>query len=203
MRPVEWLHQHFALDRRAQVLAAHASRLIESPGTVLDVGSGDGAIAALLQQRRPDLTVTGVDTLVRPGCAIPVREFDGRTLPFGDRSVRTVLLFDVLHHADDPDRLLAECARVAADAIVLKDHLADGLGSAALLRFMDRVGNERHGVASPGKYRTRAEWEAAFAAAGVRPAEWTGRVGLYPWPASLVFDRTLQFVCRLVPAGRA
>jgi SAM-dependent methyltransferase len=197
MNPVEWLHERAAKGRRARVLAAHASRLIEGHGTVLDVGCGDGAIAALLQRSRPDLTVSGVDTLVRPGSAIPVTPFDGRTLPFGDRSFGTVLLFDVLHHAGDADRLLAECVRVAGDAVVLKDHLADGWGSAALLRYMDRVGNERHGVPSPGNYLTRAEWSGAFARAGVAPVQWTGRVGLYPWPASLLFDRTLQFVCRL------
>ena len=203
MKPVEWLHERVALGRRARVLAAHASRLIEGPGTVLDVGSGDGAIAALLQRSRPDLTVSGVDTLVRPGSAIPVTRFDGGALPFADRSFRMVMLFDVLHHAEDAERLLAECARVSGQAIVLKDHLADGWGSAALLRYMDRVGNERHGVASPGNYLTRAEWTGAFARAGVVPVQWTGRVGLYPWPATLVFDRTLQFICRLEPLGRA
>ena len=203
MRPVEWLHERFALNRRAQVLAVHASRLIEASGTVLDVGTGDGAIAALLQERRPDLALSGVDTLVRPDCAIPVTVFDGCTLPFTDGSFRSVLLFDVLHHAGDADRLLAECARVASDAIVLKDHLADGWGSAALLRYMDRVGNERHGVASPGNYLTRTGWQSIFARVGLRPVQWTGRVGLYPWPASLLFDRGLQFVCRLEHLGRA
>ena len=203
MRPVEWLHERLALGRRAQVLAAHASRLIETSGPVLDVGTGDGAIAALLQQRRPDLMLSGVDTLVRPDCAIPATAFDGRTLPFADDSFGTVLLFDVLHHADDADGLLAECTRVAREAIVLKDHLADGWGSVTLLRYMDRVGNERHGVASPGNYLTRAGWEDAFARAGLKPVEWSGRVGLYPWPASLFFDRTMQFVCRLEHVGRA
>jgi SAM-dependent methyltransferase len=203
MNLVEWMHERGAKSRRARVLAAHAGRLIEGPGTVLDVGCGDGAIAALLQRSRPDLTVSGVDTLVRPGAAIPVTPFDGRTLPFGDGAFGTVLLFDVLHHTDDAGRLLVECARAAAEAIVLKDHLADGWGSAALLRYMDRVGNRRHGVASPGNYLTRAEWAGAFARAGVAPVQWTGRVGLYPWPASLVFDRTLQFVCRLEPLAHA
>ena len=203
MRPAEWLHERFALNRRAQVLAAHASRLIESSGTVLDVGTGDGAIAALLQERRPDLTLSGVDTLLRPDCAIPVTVFDGRTLPFADGSFRTVLLFDVLHHANDAGRLLGECARVASDAIVLKDHLADGWGSMALLRYMDRVGNERHGVASPGHYLTRAVWRNTFTRAGLKPVQWISRVGLYPWPASLLFERTLQFVCRLEHLDRA
>ena len=203
MKAVEWLHEQFALNRRAQVLAAHASRLIESPGNVLDVGCGDGTIAALLQRHRPDLAISGVDTLVRPNCAIPVTAFDGRTLPFEDRSFQFALLFDVVHHAADADRLLAECARVVSEAIVLKDHLADGWGSVTLLRYMDRVGNERHGVPSPGNYRTRAEWTSAFARARLAPAQWISQVGLYAWPASLLFDRTLQFVCRLEPLARA
>ena len=184
------------------MLAAHASRLIPSSGTVLDVGCGDGRVGSLLQRRRPDLRISGVDTLIRPGCAIPVTAFDGATLPFDDASVQTVLLFDVLHHADHAYRLLAECARVASEAVVLKDHLADGWSSGMLLRFMDRVGNARHGVASPGNYLKLAEWRATFARTRLTPVQWTSRVGLYPWPVSLLFDRTLQFVCRLEPMTR-
>jgi len=37
---------------------------------------------------RPDLTVTGLDVLVRPDPAIPVMKFDGLTIPVPSASVR-------------------------------------------------------------------------------------------------------------------
>ena len=56
----------------------------------------------LIVRARPDLQVSGVDVLVRPDAHIAVTPFDGRRLPFGDRSRDTVLLCDVLHHTASP-----------------------------------------------------------------------------------------------------
>ena len=99
--------------------------------------------------QRPDLVFTGMDVLVRPRTHIPVREFDGFTLPMGDRAVDAILLVDVLHHADDPIRLLKEVARVARQAIIIKDHMQAGWIDRQTLRLMDWTGNAAHGVALP------------------------------------------------------
>ena len=42
------------------------SRLMPRDAHVLDVGTGDGLIAAALAERRPDLRIEGIDVLVRP-----------------------------------------------------------------------------------------------------------------------------------------
>jgi hypothetical protein len=112
--------------------------------------------------------------------------------------VDIVALFDVLHHAQDGHALLREAARVARRGVVVKDHICDGALARWTLRFMDRVGNERHGVALPHRYWSSSEWKAAIAGLSLEPAAWeVGGLGLYPWPGSLVFGRSLHLFARL------
>lgn len=202
MPALDSLHQRFVLDRRVRVIAGHLADAIPGDCRVLDVGAGDGKMAAELQRLRPDLQIRGVDVLVRPGTAVPVEYFDGAQIPVADRGVDVVMLVDVLHHTDDPLALLREAVRAAAVAVVVKDHDASGVLARRTLRFMDDVGNRRHGVRLPYNYWTRAEWRAAFAKLGLRPALWRDRLGLYPRPASWLFDRRLHFVARLERADQ-
>ena len=188
--------------RRIRVLAEHVAPLMPPAVDVVDVGSGDGKLARAILDLRPDLRIEGVDVLVRQRTAIPTRRFDGKRLAFDDHSVGGVLLVDVAHHADDPYALLRECARVARDALVVKDHLADAAFARPTLRFMDRVGNTRHGVALPYAYWTRARWLQAFEELDLRLTAWQDRVPIYPWPLSLVVGRSLHFLARAEPRRR-
>jgi len=198
MAATDRLHGGLVHPRRVRVLASHASRVVPGDAHVLDVGTGDGRIAAALGAARPDLRIEGIDVLVRPDAGIPVAAFDGRTIPFPSRSVDVVTLFDVLHHADDPALLLSEAARVARWCVVLKDHVANGPISRAILRFMDDVGNRRYGVALPHRYLSTGEWAAAIDRLGLARSLWTvGGLDLYPWPASVVFGARLHVLARL------
>lgn len=202
MKAVEHVHRRAVVDRRVRVLALHIAKLLPQRSTVLDVGSGDGKIARALLGARPDLTMRGLDVLVREDAAIDVEPFDGVHLPAEDDAFDVVLFVDVLHHTDDAAQLLREARRVARRCVVVKDHTRDGLFAGTTLRFMDRVGNARHGVALPFNYWSEREWHAAFEEAGLEIDQWVGRLGLYPFPASVLFDRGLHFVARLV-AGAA
>jgi ubiquinone/menaquinone biosynthesis C-methylase UbiE len=124
--------------------------------------------------------------------------FDGKRIPFDDDTFDAVTLVDVLHHADDPIQLLRESRRVSRRSVLIKDHTRTGILADATLRFMDRVGNARHGVALPYKYFSREEWDQAFAEVGLSIASWEKRLNLYPFPASVVFGRSLHFVAELV-----
>jgi SAM-dependent methyltransferase len=204
MSAADGVHGRLVHPRRVTVLAAHAARLVPRGARVLDVGTGDGRIAAALGASRPDLHIEGIDVLVRDDAAIPVVPFDGRAIPLASRSVDVVTLFDVLHHADDPEALLAEASRVARSCVIVKDHVANGWIARAILTFMDDVGNRRHGVALPHHYLSAGDWSAAIARLGLTPAQWhVGGLGLYPWPASLVFGGRLHVLGRLdVDGGR-
>lgn len=202
MRPIERVHNDYVMDRRVRVLVAHIAPLLPEAAHVLDVGAGDGNVAAALMAVRPDIDVVGIDPLVRPGARIPVTEFNGRHIPFADGSFDAILLVDVLHHADDAVALLREARRVVRQAVVVKDHTRDGRLAEWTLRFMDAVGNRRHGVALPYNYRSYAEWQSTFSEVGLQPEVEIRRLGLYPWPASWLFDRALHIVARLRPVQK-
>lgn len=195
-----WLdpvHSGYVHGRRVRVLLRHLAPLLPENGTVLDVGAGDGHVARALMEARPDVTIEGIDVLVRPGTRIPVTEFDGTTIPFPDGSFDAALFVDVIHHATDGMAVLREARRVTRDALIIKDHRRDGLLAGTTLRFMDAVGNRRHGVALPYTYWSTPEWRARFEELGLKPEVDIRRLGLYPFPASLLFDRGLHFVARL------
>ena len=194
---VERVHERFIVTRRGRVLSAHAADMLPLEARVLDVGCGDGRLAALIKQQRPDLTIAGIDVLARPGSFIPVELFDGTTIPYEAGSFDAVMFVDTLHHTADPAVLLREGIRVAKRGLLIKDHTRDGLLAGPTLRFMDEVGNARHGVALPHVYWSRSEWMDAFGTLGLRVEDWRPRLGLYPWPGSWVFERALHFMAWL------
>ena len=196
---LEAAHERHIARRRARVLSQHLAEIIPHDASLLDVGCGDGEIACMVGRTRPDLKFRGVDVLVRPQTLIPVELYDGVTLPCADNAYDVVTLIDVLHHCDKPKDVLREAGRVARQAVAIKDHVREGFAAEATLRLMDWVGNHRHGVALPYNYWRSSEWKNAFVELGMIVERLSGRLGLYPWPASLLFDRSLHFVARLAP----
>ncbi len=164
---------------------------------VLDIGCGDGTIGSLIAKLRPDVSIQGVESLVRPECKIECRAFDGSSLPFPDDSFDVCLFVDVLHHTQDPAILLHEAVRVSRSFVLLKDHLDENNFDHLTLRFMDWVGNRPHGVVLTYNYQSRAEWEEYFLRCGLAETNWTTRVPLYPPPVSLLAGRRLHFVSLL------
>jgi SAM-dependent methyltransferase len=164
---------------------------------VLDVGCGDGTIASLIAQVRPDISLRGVELMVRPGCKIECHSYDGVTLPYPNASFDVCLFVDVLHHTQDPAILLREAVRVTRSFVLLKDHLDESSLDDITLRFMDWVGNRPHGVALTYNYKSRKQWAEYFSQCGLKEESWSRNVPLYPWPFRLVAGRGLHFVSLL------
>jgi SAM-dependent methyltransferase len=197
MKLFDHIHNTYVHNRRLRALCAHLVELIPPNARVLDVGCGDGILAHLLTQKRPDIDLQGLDVLVREHTYVPVEEFDGRVIPYGDASFDVVLFVDVLHHTKDPMILLREAARVARNSIVIKDHPGDGLVARLILRFMDQIGNARHGVALPYNYWPQKRWLEAFDTLNLTIDAWKKDLRLYPRPANWIFGRSLHFIARL------
>jgi SAM-dependent methyltransferase len=131
----------------------------ESTLQLLDVGCGAGAFGAALKERRPQLTVTGVE--VDPDAAESARAHldfvftgDARSaLPRLDgRKFDTIVLNDVLEHVVDPEDLLqqlrplvAEGGRVVAsipnvrEFFTVKDLVLDGRWEYSEEGILDRT----------------------------------------------------------------
>jgi len=198
--PLSWIarsHRALVFGRRTRVLAEALAPLIPQGAGVLDIGCGDGTVAALLAERRPDVVIEGVEIAPRPSCRILCRPFDGETVPFPDRSFDVCLFVDVLHHTGDVTTLLREAARVARKFVILKDHLSESSFDHFTLRAMDWVGNRPHGVTLTYNYQSFEEWNKHFAACGLQAVQVTNNLPLYPLPFSLLFGRKLHFVAQL------
>ena len=192
----EQAHDKAVFKRRIDVLSRTIADFLPKNAKVLDIGCGSGTLAKAVMTLRPDVSFEGIDVLVRPNTDIPVKEYDGYNIPAPDGHYDVALFVDVLHHTDDPSRLVAEARRVAKN-VVIKDHNRDGLLENSTLRFMDWVGNAAHGVRLPYNYLSSSEWRSLWADRGLKIDRAVDRLGLYPAPFSWLFDRKLHFVARL------
>jgi SAM-dependent methyltransferase len=198
--PLSWMgswHRAFVFERRTRVLAEMLAAQIPQRASVLDIGCGDGAIGSLIAQLRPDISIQGVEFLVRPECKIECRAFDGISLPFPDGSFDVCFFVDVLHHTQDPMVLLREATRVSRSWVLLKDHLDENIFDHLTLRLMDWVGNRPHGVVLTYNYQSRNQWAEYFSKCGLAETSWTTRVPLYPPPVGFIAARGLHFVALL------
>src|SRR6185436_17845222 len=75
------------------------------PGRILEIGSGIGN----LKSHQPEALCT--DLFANPWLDLVC---DGYELPFADRSLSHIVLFDVFHHLRAPNAFLKEARRVLA-----------------------------------------------------------------------------------------
>ena len=105
--------------------------------SILDVGAGTGRAMGWLKQRFPDLVVKGVEPveqLRKQAYAKGISPTDlvagdGYALPFKPESFDLVCEFAVLHHVEQPNRVVAEMSRVASRMVCISDCNFMGQGS--------------------------------------------------------------------------
>lgn len=113
------LERYYSPGRTWRSLAVGMAALLKL-GDVLDVGSGDGAAAAVIAPYCRSLTCVDVNPRMieaaRERLARHVHAkalvADVHALPFEDESFDTVLMFHTLTYAEHPRQALKECARV-------------------------------------------------------------------------------------------
>jgi SAM-dependent methyltransferase len=105
--------------------------------SLLDVGCGTGRTLSALQQSSLPMQLWGIEPVealrriaITKGLDSKlILEGSGYALPFADRSIDCVTAFGVLHHVEEPQRVIAEMLRVAKKAIFVSDHNIYGMGS--------------------------------------------------------------------------
>lgn len=102
-------------DRTVKALGFIAAA---SPGTVLDIGAGDGVPAEMIREATGaavvavDVSATSVALCAERGIDCQVVNLNGEPLPFDAGTFDLVHIGDVIEHVLDPDFVLAEIRRV-------------------------------------------------------------------------------------------
>lgn len=119
-----------------------------TPGSVLDVGCGTGALLDLVARQWPQARLRGIDPAQRmidvAGRRVPQAELAVATaerLPVPDASIDLVLSTTSFNHWSDHRAALSEAARVARPGglVIVVEHAPPGLLVGALLRLTGRM----------------------------------------------------------------
>lgn len=125
-------------------------------GNVLDFGAGRCYIAEKLEKNNLDVTCLDVKGLSQTGKKVVV--YNGKKIPFKDNEFDTALAAYVLHHCEEPIKMLKEVIRVTKGNIVIFEDTKPS----SFVNMMDFFSNRMRGVKTPFKFRTEKEWAAIF-----------------------------------------
>jgi SAM-dependent methyltransferase len=88
--------------------------------TILDIGAGPCTICYLLEKN--GFSPTPLD--IHDGSmieTIPPRLYDGRKIPFENKSFDVALILTVLHHVSNQEKIIREAQRIAKTIIIIED----------------------------------------------------------------------------------
>ncbi|MFA6570040.1 MAG: methyltransferase domain-containing protein [Bacteroidota bacterium] len=132
---------------------------IKISSKIIDIGSGTGDVAFLLQQKGKDITPVDVADFHGPRLMKTVI-YDGKKLPFPNKSFDTALLLMVLHHTPDPEAVFVEAARVAKEIVIIETSFINPVHKFFTV-IADAIGNLRL-EAFWNSYKLDEEWKTLF-----------------------------------------
>ena len=151
----------------APTMVNQFSNFIEKGDRVLDIGAGGGWIGKHLSISR-EAVVTLLDVKDMNRTNLPLHLYDGTTIPFPNASFDDSLLSFVLHHCEDPLRVLSEAVRVSKKRIIIFEDTFRTPLEKFLACANDWIANFPLFLSHPFQmnmplhYKRIAEWEDVF-----------------------------------------
>jgi SAM-dependent methyltransferase len=141
--------------------------------------------------------IVGLERRRRGNEGIPVYEYqagEDQKFPFEKESFDMVMLVDVLHHDENPERLLQESARVSRKYILVKDQKVEGIFAQQRISLLDWAANDPYEVPCTYKYYTPDQWRELPQRFGFETVESVGAMVLYPAGFELLFGGKLNYM---------
>ena len=104
---------------KSRMIYKRISPFLYSSDNIIDIGSGAGSLTEIIRKSGKKVVPLDVKTYKWPRFSEPVF-YDGRNIPYGDKTFSTGMLVTVLHHTDNPESILKEAARVSRELIVVE-----------------------------------------------------------------------------------
>lgn len=158
MDKITSIFQKIVRNRSEVVVQRVISYLINSK-KIIDIGSGSGDVTFLLINRGKKITPVDVGDFHGPRL-VRTTIYDGKTLPFSNRSFDTALLLMVLHHTPDPEIVFSEASRVAKEVVVIETSFTNPVNKFFTV-VSDTIGNLRI-EAFWNSYKSDRDWRAFF-----------------------------------------
>ena len=128
-----------AIETRSHTIAEEVRPYVRGRSLV-DIGCGNGQVAAQVSVGMPEVLLIDVVNYVSPSLSLPYRAYsEGANLPI-EKVFDTVLLLTVLHHSSDPVFLLEEAWKWTADRLIIIESVVG----------YDRVSREHRDLAGLG-----------------------------------------------------
>ncbi len=130
-------------------------RHLAQASSLLDIGVGSGLALRHVMEQNPHLTATGIDIrdLRLPDVKVPLQLYNGHTMPFDANRFDVSLIFYVLHHCENPQRVLEEAVRVTRQTIIVIEEFDRPGADEASLDLTERESHRALGIPPDLYYR--------------------------------------------------
>jgi ubiquinone/menaquinone biosynthesis C-methylase UbiE len=147
------------MPSRETIIVNNLKPFIEPNQHIVEIGAGNGIVAEMLHNAiGTDFTL--LEVVDYNATKLPMRVFDGKTLPFEDNSFDKAMLVFVLHHNPDPRPIMREALRVSRHGVLVVENDTRGFIKKPFTRMIDSTEHLHRGV--PPCYHTKStqEWRA-------------------------------------------
>lgn len=143
---------------------------------IYDVGAGDGKVGEAIHDRQGKDVIL-FDVIDYNQTTLPLEHYNGTELLRPDNSADTTLLLTVLHHCDEPEKVLDETIRVTKPGgnIILIESVYTSEQDRKLQTFLDWFYNRvlHEGVNCPYNFNSPDGWRKVFAEKGLEIVDFT------------------------------
>lgn len=149
---------------------------IEPDDKILDIGSGTGITAEQISKKLK-VEVEMVDVVNKSKVNLPLKIYDGKKLPYDNRTFDVSLLIYVLHHTEDARLVLNEAKRVTKKYIIVyEDIITRNPFDKISTFFHGLVFEKTWNLRNRASFKSEKEWAKLFEELGLKI------IKVYPLP---------------------